>query len=91
MIGVIFLDLKRAFEVVDRKILIRKLQKYGLKAAILKWFKSYLENRSERVKFNSILTKPININIGVPQESVLGPLLFLLYINDITEVINNAQ
>jgi len=85
MIGVVFLDLKRAFEVVDRSILIRKLQRYGLRAVVLEWFRCYLEKRSQRVKFNGVLSEPIDVNFEVPQGLVLGLLLFLLYINDITE------
>jgi len=56
MIGVVFLDLKRVFEVVDRRVLIKKLQRYGLRAAVLEWFRCYLENREQRVKFNGILS-----------------------------------
>jgi len=86
MIGVVFLDLKRAFEVVDRSILIRKLQRYGLRAVVLEWFRCYLEKRSQRIKFNGVLSEPIDVNFGVLQGLVLSPLLFLLYINDIMEM-----
>jgi len=80
MIGVIFLDLKRAFEVVNREILLNKLEGYGIKGTVLNWFKSYLINRTQRVKFNGLLSGSINVDLGVPQGSVLGPLFFLLYI-----------
>lgn len=83
----LFLALGKAFEVVDRKILLNKLQWYRIK--MLNWFKSYLENKTQRVKLNGLLSIVINMELGVSQESVMGPLLFLLHINDTTEIINS--
>ena len=84
----IFLDLKKAFDVVNHGILSKKLFHLGVRDNILRWFQSYLSNRTQKVEINGVLSSPRNINISVLQGSVLGPLLFLCFINDIFSATN---
>ena len=78
----IFLDLKKAFDTVNHDILIRKLQNYGCRGIPLNWFHSFLRDRKQCVKIGDAISEMKTVNIGVAQGSILGPLLFLLYIND---------
>ena len=80
----IFLDLSKAFDTIDHKILLHKLEHYGFRGVVLEWFKNYLTNRTQYVAFNNCTSNPENIICGVP----LGPLLFILYVNDITYTSN---
>ena len=81
--SVVFTDLKKAFDTVDHGILIQKLCQYGMQRRELDWFKSYLQDRKQCCKVNGHTSKIANVNCSVPQGSCLGPLLFLIYINDL--------
>ena len=72
----IFLDLKRAFETVDRELLLSKLSRYGIGGVVFDWFQSYLSNREQKVRFGDTTSSRIAVNAGVPQGSVLGPFFF---------------
>ena len=79
----VFIDLAKAFDTVDHAILLKNLDIYRIRGCLYDWLKSYLSDRTQTTCINNYLSKKATINYGVPQCYILGPLLFLLYINDI--------
>ena len=77
----VFFDVKKAFDTVDHTIILRKLEQYGIRGKTHRWVESYLSNRSQNVEYNNSKSDTKLITHGVPQGFILGPLLFIIYIN----------
>ena len=90
MVGATFIDLRKAFDTVDHSLLYGKFERYRVRNDELSWVVSYLADRKQFCKFNGTDSQVNAANIGIPQGSCLGPLLFLVYINDLPKVAENC-
>ena len=86
--GMVMIDLQKAFDTVDHDILLQKLKALGFDPLAVKWFESYLKGRNQKTEINGIFSDPRLVPCGVPQGSILGSLLFLLYINDMEAAVS---
>ena len=88
--GVVFIDLKKAFDTTDHEIILHQLSYFGADQATIKWFQSYLSDWTQKCNVNGSLSTTNTVTCSVPQDSILGPFLFLMYINDLPNRLPDA-
>ena len=86
----VFIDLEKAFDTVNHQILLKILEHYGIRGTANKWFASYLSSRRQKVRLDDTYSEFKNVSCGVPQGSILGPLIFLIYINDMRNAVRHS-